>query len=75
MDIAKKIAELVDKIQNDKNLIAKFQKNPVATVESLLGIDLPDDQINAIVEGVKAKISVDKLGDILGGLGNILGKK
>ena len=72
MDIAKKIAELVEKIQNDKNLIAKFQKNPVATVESLLGIDLPDDQINAIVEGVKAKISVDKIGGILGG---ILGKK
>ena len=75
MDIAKMIAELVNKIQNDKNLVAKFQKNPIATVESLLGIDLPDDQINAIVEGVKAKISVDKLGDILGGLGGILGKK
>ena len=75
MDIAKKIAELVEKIQSDKNLIAKFQKNPIATVESLLGVDLPDDQINAIVDGVKAKISVDKLGGILGGLGDILGKK
>ena len=75
MDIAKMITDLVSKIQNDKNLVAKFQKNPVATVESLLGIDLPDDQINAIVEGVKAKISVDKIGGILGGLGNILGKK
>ena len=75
MDIKKMIIELVDKIQNDKNLVAKFQKNPVATVESLLGIDLPDDQINAIVEGVKAKISVDKIGGILGGLGDLLGKK
>ena len=72
MDIMEKISELVEKIQNDKTLVAKFQKNPVATVESLLGIDLPDDQIEKIVEGVKAKISVDKLGGILGG---ILGKK
>ena len=79
MDIAKKIAELVEKIQSDKNLVAKFQKNPVATVESLLGIDLPDDQINAIIEGVKAKINFDdvagKAKGIMGVLNGLFGKK
>ena len=75
MDIMEKITELVEKIQKDKDLIAKFQKDPVGTVENLLGIDLPNDQIEKIVEGVKAKISVDKLGGILGGLSNLLGKK
>lgn len=75
MDIKKKIEELVDKIKNDKDLLAKFQKDPIPTVEKLIGIDLPDDQIEKIVEGIKAKISLDKLGDALGGLGNLFGKK
>lgn len=75
MDIKKKIEELVDKIKNDKDLLAKFQKDPIPTVEKLIGIDLPDDQIEKIVEGIKAKINLDKLGDALGGLGNLFGKK
>lgn len=75
MDITKKIEELVDKIKNDKDLLAKFQKDPIPTVEKLIGIDLPDDQIEKIVEGIKAKINLDKLGDALGGLGNLFGKK
>ena len=75
MDIKKKIEELVDKIKHDKDLLAKFQKDPIPTVEKLIGIDLPDDQIEKIVEGIKAKINLDKLGDALGGLGNLFGKK
>lgn len=72
MDIKAKIEELVNKIKSDKNLLAKFQKDPVSTVEELLGIDLPNDQVEKIVEGIKAKIDLDKLGGMLGGL---FGKK
>ena len=72
MDIKKKIEELVDKIKNDKDLMKKFQKDPVSTIEGLIGIDLPNDQIEKIAEGIKAKISIDKVGDLLGGL---FGKK
>ena len=72
MDIKAKITELVEKIKNDPKLAEKFQKEPVATIEGLLGIDLPDDEVEKIVEGIKAKISIDKLGGALGGL---LGKK
>lgn len=72
MDIMEKITELVDKIQKDQSLVEKFKKDPVPTVEALLGIDLPDDQIQKIVDGIKAKISVDTISGILGG---ILGKK
>lgn len=71
-DIKAKIAELVDKIKNDPGLAEKFQKEPVATVEELTGVDLPDDQTQKIVEGVKARLSLDKLGGALGGL---FGKK
>lgn len=72
MDIKAKIEELTSKVQKDPSMMANFQKNPVKTVESLLGVDLPDDQIQKVVDGIKAKISVDKLGDTLGGL---FGKK
>lgn len=72
MDIKAKIEELVEKIKNDKNISAKFKKEPVKTVEELIGIDLPDDQIEKIVDGIKAKINLDSLGK---GLGGLFGKK
>ena len=72
MDIKAKIEELVEKIKGDKDLLSKFQKDPITTVEGLLGIDLPNDQIEKIVDGIKAKIDLDKLGGMLGGL---FGKK
>ena len=68
MDIKSKIQELVEKIQKDPQLRAAFKENPVKAVETLLGVDLPDDVVNQIVEGVKAKITLDKAGELLGGL-------
>ena len=72
MDIKAKIEELTKKITSDKDILAKFKADPIKTVEGLIGIDLPDDQVSKIVEGVKAKINLDKLGGALGGL---FGKK
>ena len=69
-----KLDEIVDKIKNDKNIAAKFQKDPIGTVEGLIGVDLPDDQIKALVDAVKAKINLDKMGDALGGLKGLFGK-
>ena len=75
MEIKEKIEELVEKIKSDKDVMAKFQKDPVATVEKLIGIDLPNDQIEKLADAVKAKMDMDKLGDALGGLGSLFGKK
>lgn len=75
MDIKAKIEEIVEKIKSDDNLLSKFKSEPIKTIESLLGIDLPDEQIEKIVDGVKAKISVDGIVDKLGGLGSLFGKK
>ena len=72
--IKEKIEELVEKIKSDKNLAANFKKDPVSTVEKLLGIDLPNEQIESIVDGIKAKISLDSIGDTLGGLKGLFGK-
>lgn len=68
IDIKAIIEELVKKIKGDKDVGEKFQKDPVKTVEGLIGVDLPDDQLNAVVEGVKAKVNLDGIADKLGGL-------
>ena len=70
-----KVDEVVDKIKADKNIAAKFQKDPVSTVEQLLGIDLPNDQLQTVVDAVKAKIDLDKVGDMVSALGGLFGKK
>ena len=72
MDIKAKIEELVNKIKSDSALREQFQKEPVKALESLLGVDLPDDQIEQLINGVKAKLAVDGVGSVLGGL---FGKK
>jgi len=74
MDIKAKIEELAEKIQSDKALQKQFTEDPVAAVEKLLGIDLPNDQIEKIVDGIKAKIALDDIGDVLGGLGKLFKK-
>ncbi len=72
MDIKAKIEELVEKIKNDDDLLKNFKEEPVKTIEKLVGIDLPDDQIEKLIDGIKAKITFDNVSDLLGGL---FGKK
>ena len=62
-NIMEKINEIVEKLQENKDLMAKFKKDPVKAVEGLLGVDLPDEIIEKIVDGVKAKVAFDKLDD------------
>ena len=48
----------------------KFEKDPAGTVKGLVD-NIPPEQQQAIIEGIKAKINLDKLG----GLGNLFGGK
>lgn len=75
MDIKKMAEEMVETLKKDPQLLAKFKTNPVSVIEKLIGIDLPGDQIEKVAELVKAKIDLDKVGDLLGGLGGLFGKK
>lgn len=68
MDIKAKIDEIVKKVKTDDDVKKLFMKDPVKAVEKLVGVNLPDDQIEKIVDAVKAKISVDKVAGKLGGL-------
>ena len=72
MDVKAKIEEIVSKVQNDPKLMEQFKKEPVKAVESIVGVDLPDDVVNQVVTGVKSKITIDKaagLMDMFKGLG------
>ena len=72
MDIKEQIESIVEKLQKDKALQAQFKKDPVKAVEKLLGVDLPDDVIEKVVAGVKAKLSLDDVSGIVGNLKKFL---
>ncbi len=71
MDIKAKIEEIVNKVKNDKDFAAKFSADPVKAVEGVLGMDLPDDQINGVIDAVKAQVAggdlMEKIGGLFGG--------
>lgn len=72
--IKEKIEEITEKIKADDNLLENFKKDPVKTLEKLLDIDLPDEAIEKLIDGIKAKITLDKASDLLGGLGKLFKK-
>lgn len=75
MDIKAKIEEVAKKIMADKDILEKFQKDPVSVVEELIGVDLPNDQLQPVVDMVKAEVTIENVGNILDSLGNLFGKK
>jgi len=74
-EIKELIEKAVGKLQEDDDLMENFKKDPIKVVEKLLNVDLPDDKIEAIVNGIKAKIQMDDVADVLGKLGGLFGKK
>ena len=72
MDIKEQIEGIVEKLQKDKALQAQLKKDPVKAVEKLLGVDLPDDMVEKVVAGVKAKLSLDDVSGIVGNLKKFL---
>ena len=68
IDIKAKIEEIAKKIAEDKELQAQFKTEPTKAVEKVLGVDLPDDLVEKIVDGVKAKLTADKLSGAFGAI-------
>lgn len=78
MDIQKIITDAVAKLKEDENLLENFKKNPTKVLEKLVGVDLPDDKIDPIIDGIMAKLKIDDLAEkaegIMGALGGLFGK-
>lgn len=60
MNVKEQIQKAVEKITKDEKLQEQFKKEPVKALESILGVDLPDDVINQVIQGVKAKLTMEK---------------
>lgn len=65
MDVKAKIEEIVKKIKADPGLAKNFQSDPEKTIESLLGVDIPDGVLDQVVSGVKAALVGDKASGIV----------
>ncbi len=74
MDIKDQITKAVGKITKDKDLQEQFQKEPVKALESVLGVDLPDEIVEQVISGVKAKLMKDKVSGAVDSLKGFLNK-
>jgi len=73
-DIKEMIEKVVKKIQKDEKFQEKFKKDPVKAVEDVLGVDLPEDKINKVIDGIKAKMTVDTAKGLMDKAKDLLGK-
>ena len=55
MDIKAKIEEVLARIKDDKDFAAKFSNDPIKAIETVIGVDLPDDQIKALLKASMQK--------------------
>ena len=73
MDIKEQISKILEEISKNPEIKEMFEKEPVKAIEKMTGIDLPDDVVNKIIDGVKAKLTIDnvsKAADVLKGVFN-----
>lgn len=76
LDIQALISDLVKKLGADKDLLNKFKKDPIGTAKSLLGkIDIPEDALKTIIEGVKAKLNIKDASGLIAKIKGLFGKK
>ncbi len=71
MDIKEQVSKIVEKVSKNPNIKEQFEKEPIKVIEKIVGIDLPDDVVMKIVDGVKAKMNIDgvsKAADALKGI-------
>ena len=74
MDIEKIINDVLAKLKVDDKLKASFLTDPVGTLEKTLGIDLPDEQIKQVIDGIKGKLGEVAAGGILDKVKGLFGK-
>ena len=73
MDIKEQISKIMEEIFKNPNIKEQFEKEPVKVIEKIIGVDLPDDMIMKIIDGVKAKLTIDdvsKVADVIKGIFN-----
>ena len=72
MDIKEQISKVVEEVSKNPNIKAQFEKEPVKVIEKIIGVDLPDDIVMKVIDGVKAKLTVDSVSKVAGALKGVL---
>lgn len=71
MEIKEQISKIVEKVTKDGEFKRQFEQEPIKAVENVLGVDLPDEIIEQVIHGVKAKLSVDTISQVAGAIKKI----
>ena len=74
IDVKEIITEAAEKLLKDDKLRKQFMDEPVKALEKLLDIDLPNELLEPVVDGIKAKLTVDTAQDVLKDASKLLKK-
>lgn len=64
MDIKEQINKVINEVTKNPDIKEQFEKEPVKVIEKLIGVDLPDDIVMKIIDGVKAKLTLDNVSKV-----------
>lgn len=73
IDIKEIIENIVEEITKNENLKEDFEKEPVKVIERVVGVDLPDELLEKVIDGVKAKITVEQVADAVEAVSDLVG--
>lgn len=72
MELKEQISKIIEEISKNPNIKEQFDKEPVKVIEKIIGVDLPDDIVLKIIDGVKAKLTLDGASKVVDSLKGIL---
>ena len=64
VDIKNQINKIVEEVSKNPNMKEQFEKEPVKVIEKIIGVDLPDDMVLKIIDGVKANLTINNVSKV-----------
>ena len=71
MDLNTKIGESIDRVCNDDAFLELLKSKPLQAVETLFGMDLSDEDLNAIIVEIRNKIASNGAKNLLSSLNQL----
>ena len=71
MDIKKIIEDAVTRLKEDEALRKQFLSDPTGALKELTGIDIPAEQLESVITGIKTRLTAENIGDAVKGLGRL----
>lgn len=65
VDVKAIVDQIVTKAKSDPEFMKKLQNDPEKTIESVIGVDIPDGAVDQVLSAVKGKIALDKISGVM----------